>query len=89
MTPATQTRFFNPDGAAGETRGNCWSACLASMLDLVKVPAAVWLPLALLAVIGAVTVDWLIWQHSPVTAFFTVAIGFCFMVHVAVERCTS
>ena len=34
MTPVTQTRFFNPNGSPGETRGDCWAACLASLLDL-------------------------------------------------------
>lgn len=33
MTPVTQTYFYggNEDGV---TRGNCWQACLASILDL-------------------------------------------------------
>lgn len=34
MTPVTQTRFFNPNGSPGETRGDCWAACLASLPDL-------------------------------------------------------
>lgn len=29
-----QTRFFDPTAPAGEQRGNCWTACIASLLDL-------------------------------------------------------
>lgn len=34
MIPVDQDMFYDPDAAPGEQRGNCWSACIASLLEL-------------------------------------------------------
>ena len=34
MKPVDQTVFYDPDAPADQQRGNCWSACLASLLEL-------------------------------------------------------
>lgn len=50
MTPVDQTRFFcgNPGDPAESAPGNCWTACIASLLDLTltEVPdeAEFWKP---------------------------------------------
>lgn len=34
MKPVMQTRGYDPAAPAGEQRGNCWTACIASLLGL-------------------------------------------------------
>lgn len=34
MKPVMQTRGYDPTAPAGQQRGNCWTACIASMLGL-------------------------------------------------------
>lgn len=34
MIPVDQDEFYDPNRSIGEQRGNCWSATLASMLEL-------------------------------------------------------
>jgi hypothetical protein len=34
MKPVTQTTFYDPSMPVDQQRGNCWSACLASLLEL-------------------------------------------------------
>lgn len=34
MRPVMQTRGYDPEAPAGQQRGNCWTACIASLLEL-------------------------------------------------------
>lgn len=34
MRPVMQTRGYDPTAPANQQRGNCWTACIASLLDL-------------------------------------------------------